>query len=861
MVPKAFLSLSAEDAAFVDRVYRHLPHGQAFFFKQSFANGALMLEVMEREVATSQLFVLFASKASLEKTWVKFEIEQARLARINGSQKRLQVFPADGAVTPADLPEWMRQFWFDQKARGARDIARLISRTLNIAVGTPLAERMYGRGVLQDDLRRRFNAKRRELGGSTNPNVILGSGVEQIGRETLIKNTLPLLFPAIPNIAGGPIIDLPTWAGIKDVYRAVREIVEDNFNLSAYETDLASFDALDEKGQVEELTLSLSHFEELGEAVIIRAPSFIYDQGGKLQSWVRAWFESLAKKPALVIGIVTNRQIPAEDEVFSTNVCQMPVVSLADDDVKLIIDDLAAELKLQSQNPSRDLLVQIGGHPVLARAFVRLAEQYGAGIFERSPTKLFAIQDGILHDNIDSSRINDLQRAVLHVLSWLPKLDAFVLERICLEKEEERPKYNDSLNDLILGCLVEAKGASLSISGAVRAIFRRKFGYGSDALLGRLATVLEVQLAEADAAGAVRADLIDAIIFMYVLTGKAMPNQFRRLILPSTLETLVRDNYNSGRENESSYDLVIKWGLIAEDMKMDEAVREEILSSVLRAYVRKEEFPEADELLKKFDQRNYRSRFFLRGFKLMKEGESALAIPHLVNALKENRYRGSAVNQLGIAYFQTGNVSKLDELLKANGRFVEKSAFLLDLRAQFYTAENNYPAAERDIQALARLPEDNGRSRKRRAIILAKRDRNFSGAVQVMGDLIDGVKGRAIPFHFLRGILAAKGGDRATAMAEAEFVRTHARRSGTKQYHKIMSRLALSERNWKVAIESLDHLVPEGVPDRFLRADALRIKSEDATVGIADRERAKSEMLRIVGRATTHTDLDFSDEE
>ena len=142
--------------------------------------------------------------------------------------------------------------------------------------------------------------------------------------------------------------------------------------------------------------------------------------------------------------------------------------------------------------------------------------------------------------------------------------------------------------------------------------------------------------------------------------------------------------------------------------------------------MRKEEFAEADALLEKFDKRNYRSRFFLRGFKYMKEDDPRSAIPHLVNALKENRYRGSAVNQLGIAYFQTGNIGKLDDLLKANGRFVERSAFLLDLRAQFHTAENNYPAAEADIQALARLPEDNGRSRKRRAILLAKRDRDFS---------------------------------------------------------------------------------------------------------------------------------------
>jgi hypothetical protein len=178
------------------------------------------------------------------------------------------------------------------------------------------------------------------------------------------------------------------------------------------------------------------------------------------------------------------------------------------------------------------------------------------------------------------------------------------------ERSRRRERVHESLNDLILGCLVEVKGSTFSISNPVRSIFRRHFGYGPETLLTRMATTLSEELDAANAKGAVRADLIDAVIFMHALTGKALLKQFRNLLMPSTLETLVRDAYNSGRENESSYDLAIRWGLFSDDMKMDEGVREEILSSVVRSYIRKEEFTEADDLLKKFDARNYRSRFF-----------------------------------------------------------------------------------------------------------------------------------------------------------------------------------------------------------------------------------------------------------
>jgi hypothetical protein len=254
--------------------------------------------------------------------------------------------------------------------------------------------------------------------------------------------------------------------------------------------------------------------------------------------------------------------------------------------------------------------------------------------------------------------------------------------------------------------------------------------------------------------------------------------------------------------------------------------------------------------------------FFLRGFRYMREGNPKAAIPELVNATKERRYRGSAISQLGIAYFRTGNFSKLEDLLKNSGSAVERSAFLLDLRAQLHTAENDYAAAERDIQILARLPEDNSRSRKRRAIILAKRDKAYAVAIQLISELIERERGRAIPLRFLRGIIAAKAGDRTTAMADADFVKANARKSGQRQYHKISARLAIGERNWRTALATIDKLGSElEVSDRFTRADALRLKAEDPTVGITEREAAKDEITKIVGRSTSYSDLDFTEDE
>ncbi len=60
---------------------------------------------------------------------------------------------------------------------------------------------------------------------------------------------------------------------------------------------------------------------------------------------------------------------------------------------------------------------------------------------------------------------------------------------------------------------------------------------------------------------------------------------------------------------------------------------------------------------------------------------------------------------------------------------------------------------------------------------------------------------------------------------------------------------------------ALDKLKEIDFADRFTRADALRIKAEDPALGRAEREAAHAEMAGIIGRATSYSDLDFSDDE
>jgi len=109
-VPQAFLSLSGEDDAFVEKVYRHLPDGLAFFYRKSFKNGEEILGAMERGVDRSSLFVFFASQASIASHWTNFELDQARLAAIRRPNFKILLFPLTPTIIPSMLPAWVRQY-------------------------------------------------------------------------------------------------------------------------------------------------------------------------------------------------------------------------------------------------------------------------------------------------------------------------------------------------------------------------------------------------------------------------------------------------------------------------------------------------------------------------------------------------------------------------------------------------------------------------------------------------------------------------------------------------------------------------------------------------------------------------------
>jgi hypothetical protein len=104
-VSKAFLSHSSLDKAFVEAIALRLGRVQVVYDNWCFESGNLFIKAIPAALTGSELFVLFASRASLRSFWVQLETDHAELLLASSVLKKAVVFIIDDAVNHTELPK------------------------------------------------------------------------------------------------------------------------------------------------------------------------------------------------------------------------------------------------------------------------------------------------------------------------------------------------------------------------------------------------------------------------------------------------------------------------------------------------------------------------------------------------------------------------------------------------------------------------------------------------------------------------------------------------------------------------------------------------------------------------------------
>jgi TIR domain len=141
---RVFLSHSRQDEAIVNAVAKHVGRAFVTIDVAAFRAADDLIVSIESAVRQSAIFVLFASRASMESAWLNFELNEARYHQALTRVRKLIVVLLDDRLQPTDFPDWMRRYVF-LKSRASRPIARAIRAAIDDMVNEDQSGFFVGR--------------------------------------------------------------------------------------------------------------------------------------------------------------------------------------------------------------------------------------------------------------------------------------------------------------------------------------------------------------------------------------------------------------------------------------------------------------------------------------------------------------------------------------------------------------------------------------------------------------------------------------------------------------------------------------------------------------------------------------------
>ncbi|WP_417619588.1 TIR domain-containing protein [Parasphingorhabdus sp.] len=838
---EVFLSLSFVDANFVRQVHDRLPIGVGRFYEKSFDNGELILDAMEKGVRSSKVFVLFASPEGLASPAVNFEIDLAKLSKLEDKNYRILVFPTSPEVSFRDLPTWLQKYWTSQSGWLPTDIARYITTILlepNLGLSNA-APQIYGRGKDLDQLEQlssQFLMKNKKF-----PQIYILGGLTGIGRRTLANLFRRKQFATEANFHFGPVLSLAPNADAADVYRTLRSEISASVSTASLGSDLQAFSQMTPDAQADELISLMKHFWKLGQPVTFATTSGFLEDAGNAKEWTTQLFKKIPETSCLFI--ITSRLF--KDNFISGlgNCLQYRVKELSDGDIRTVMVLNANKLGLQDFSCNEGLLQAIGGHPDIANAAVLLAHSKGQYILEKDPRQLFNIQNTFLGEALSAQVLGETERSILNTLSWLPSVSGDILEKIVCSESTDFDDFISAIERLSAHCLISAHGSRFSISNSIRLMYRRN-NVTSQKEIVRISSVLKEAWEKSTQRDEFREDLFESFVFMISLEGKSAPEEVLNLLTPGTLEQVVRSTYNRGKDEdeENSLENAIAWGKIAEQMPMAESSREEILNTVARGQIRLEKFADALATIEFMTARGYRSVHFLKGHLNRRRGQFEPAVTDLQKAVKEKKYRRSAVHELALCYKKLSRFDLLKSLLENFAEMVADSSMFLDFQIGLDIAHGKIVDAERRIDALMLMPDNNGKAERRKAQLLMKAE-DYRDALILINQLIDeSGTGR---FHLitLRCVATARLKDFKQAQADIDYVKGAPGRQNVVQ--RLEVGLLTEKGEFEAAEKKLREVGIKGNQDWLLLARIFDLRSDSPETGLTERQRLKASALDL----------------
>lgn len=672
MIFKAFLSHSSTDKELVRAVANALGRQFCAFDEQVFDTAETFKSSIEMHLDKSSVFVLFATRESIKRIWVEFEIDEAWYRLLEGKISRALVFVLDSSLEYNALPKWLNRGKVS-RATGPKLIAREIRHHLDELLRTEHRPYFEGRtadiGKLQELLRPIDEAP---------PRIVAVWGLPSIGKRTFIKKAAQL------TLSFNRLILLPIGESdsLADIAIKVADQLEPYSTKAGFERIVTQIRSATDKQNVERILVDFSIAVENKEVPVLVDEGGVFDSDGFLTAPLKLLIDGINDRDGLYVFLTSSRK-PNE------RVVSLHLRPLGSDAIKRLIALAANDVQLNlTSGEISDVAEYVNGYPPSSYYAVDQAKEYGIASVLADKHRLVQFRTVPFVKFLNAQVLSDKQKSILFTLARYSPLPLQVLAEIHSYSAEDLAREVMALIDRSL-VLPDEQGLyqiAAPVADAVMSEFRTSAELDDGAMYASLK-----RLAEQDDIDAPRLEIY-RLMFKAALRSGNQSDQ-AAFHLTNDLISLTEDFYHA-----KDHARCIETARLALSENPKSYTARDYL---IRSLIQDEQWSAADLEIKELQTyAPNRDVLFLLGFLERKRGHMKQAIEHFSNAERLGRTGAALKREIASCHFH------LDQIPEAKKYIVEAMAtqtdnrFVIDLSIQIAIREGDEQGARTNLAKL-----------------------------------------------------------------------------------------------------------------------------------------------------------------
>ncbi|MBI5845725.1 MAG: TIR domain-containing protein [Deltaproteobacteria bacterium] len=822
---RAFLCHSKKEKAFVETLANRLKRRNIILDEYCFETGQLLIDEIRSKLKETSIFVLLASKNSLQSSWVNFEINYAQeLYSLNIIKKAIVIIIDDTEID--NIPEWMKHIIIEKVTNPGR-ASRIIESSLNRLLDMGKTFKCLGRSNLQDS----FSASLRKRIGHEYENLIILGGLPNVGRRTFLTKVAKDIISQ--NL--GPQIVLDPDDGMDSLYMALIDESGELYSKDQINSEMNRFRKLNLKDQINEIALLLTSTSGKNELPTIIDNGALTDSLSRYTNEAIQLFKSLSKYKEKYFAVIHQFRPTIEDKDWSfldPIYLKVPPIDLENTKTLIFLLFKDANIALDEEQ-IQELSYYMAGFPPAVSLSVAYAKQYTVEVLFNDKQFLSNLQIKAYAPIIEKLILHEDEKFILKYIAENSAISYQTLQIISRFKTE---RLTEIIKKLINFCLIYALEETFIIASPIKSTVNRVLGRISPEKYNEILSNLKTNIWDIINTSP-RMDVIDCTIQASIRSEKGINDDFKSFVIPSMLLRNARDYYNIGGQKE----WIIAKNLLENVLKIQEYNRK-AASLLCKTYIRLAEWDNAKKLLQIICDKKFDDCLYLKGFFHWKRYEFEAASKYFKHAIDAGNRSVATYHGLIHTLIASGRIKDAKNTIESIKGQKAENPLLLDLSALIYIKLGQYDKAIEKLDLLKRAGDDSSYNHRMSIFYSSK------GFYEEALSFAEKTSMQYTPrFENLSNLadiyIELSKYDEAQNLIEKIEKKFGPRPDKKDVVNGLKCKLYVSKENWKEAsrywriIEGKDIMVHQK-----LRCRILHQIIHDTDVGIHDRNKAKDEL-------------------